>query len=49
MASVVKTTVFLRDMADFAGMNAVYAELLPQRSAGALDGAGCRSAQGSAG
>lgn len=25
LAHVVKTTVFLRDMADFAGMNAVYA------------------------
>ncbi len=27
---VVKTTVFLRDMADFAKMNAVYAEFFPQ-------------------
>lgn len=26
---VVKTTVFLRDMADFAAMNAVYAEFFP--------------------
>jgi 2-iminobutanoate/2-iminopropanoate deaminase len=28
---VVKTTVFLQDMADFARMNAVYAEFFPQR------------------
>ena len=27
---VVKTTVFLRDMADFAKMNAVYAEFFPE-------------------
>jgi 2-iminobutanoate/2-iminopropanoate deaminase len=27
---VVKTTVFLRDMADFARMNAIYAEFFPQ-------------------
>ncbi len=27
---VVKTTVFLRDMADFAAMNAVYAEFFPE-------------------
>ena len=27
---VVKTTVFLRDMADFARMNAVYAEFFPE-------------------
>lgn len=26
---VVKTTVFLRDMADFAAMNAIYAEFFP--------------------
>ena len=29
MDNVVKTTVFLADMADFAGMNAVYAEFFP--------------------
>ena len=29
MENVVKTTVFLRDMADFAKMNAVYAEFFP--------------------
>jgi 2-iminobutanoate/2-iminopropanoate deaminase len=37
LASVVKTTVFMRDMADFAKMNAVYAEFFtgdcPARSA----------------
>jgi 2-iminobutanoate/2-iminopropanoate deaminase len=30
LAAVVKTTVFLRDMGDFAAMNAVYAEFFPQ-------------------
>lgn len=30
MDKVVKTTVFLRDMNDFARMNAVYAEFFPQ-------------------
>ena len=29
MENVVKTSVFLADMADFAGMNAVYAEFFP--------------------
>ncbi len=29
MSLVLKTTVFLRDMADFARMNAVYAEFFP--------------------
>lgn len=40
MAHVVKTTVFLADMADFAGMNEVYAEFFakpyPARSAVAV-------------
>ncbi len=30
LPQVVKTTVFLRDMADFAAMNAVYAEFFPE-------------------
>lgn len=30
MADVVKTTVLLADMADFAAMNAVYAEFFPE-------------------
>ena len=30
MASVVKTTVFMADMADFAEMNSVYAEFFPE-------------------
>ena len=30
MANVVKTTVFLQDMNDFAKMNAVYAEFFPE-------------------
>jgi 2-iminobutanoate/2-iminopropanoate deaminase len=29
LAAVLKTTVFLQDMADFAAMNAVYAEFFP--------------------
>ena len=40
MANVIKTTVFLADMADFADMNAVYAEFFtepfPARSAVAV-------------
>lgn len=40
MANVVKTTVFMADMADFADMNAVYAEFFaepyPARSAVAV-------------
>ena len=40
MANVIKTTVFLADMADFAEMNAVYAEFFtepyPARSAVAI-------------
>lgn len=31
-ALVLKTTVYLRDMADFAAMNAVYAEYFPEPS-----------------
>jgi 2-iminobutanoate/2-iminopropanoate deaminase len=31
IANVVKTTVFLRDMADFAQMNAVYAEFFDEK------------------
>ena len=30
MAHVVKTTVFLKNMGDFAAMNAVYAEFFPE-------------------
>jgi 2-iminobutanoate/2-iminopropanoate deaminase len=30
LGKVVKTTVFLQDLADFAAMNAVYAEYFPQ-------------------
>ena len=30
LASVVKTTVFMVDMADFARMNAIYAEFFPE-------------------
>ena len=35
---VVKTTVFLQDMGDFAAMNAVYARVLPGESACAFHG-----------
>jgi 2-iminobutanoate/2-iminopropanoate deaminase len=31
MQMVVKTTVFLKDMADFASMNSVYAEFFPEK------------------
>ena len=41
---VVKTTVFLADMEDFAAMNAVYAEVLLGARARALDRAGGPSA-----
>ncbi len=40
LASVVKTTVFLKDMGDFPKMNEVYARYFAGESAGALDGAG---------
>ena len=30
LATVIKTTVFLKDMADFSKMNAVYAEFFPE-------------------
>ncbi|RPI82047.1 MAG: reactive intermediate/imine deaminase [Chloroflexi bacterium] len=30
MSSVVKTTVYLRDMAEFSKMNAIYAEFFPE-------------------
>jgi 2-iminobutanoate/2-iminopropanoate deaminase len=30
LPSVIKTTVFLQDLADFARMNAVYAEFFPE-------------------
>lgn len=30
LANAVKTTVYLRDMADFAGMNEVYTEFFPE-------------------
>ena len=32
LAAVIKTTVFLQDMADFPKMNAVYAEFFPENS-----------------
>ena len=44
--NVVKTTVFLADMADFPKMNEVYARYLGQGAARALDHPGRRPAQG---
>ena len=37
---VVKTTVFMTDLGEFAAMNEVYADLLHERPAGPLHGAG---------
>ena len=41
--AVVKTTVFLQNLDDFAGMNEVYARHIGDDAAGALDGRGRRS------
>ena len=46
---VVRTTVFLADMNDFAAMNEVYATLLQRAGARARDGAGGAAAEGRAG
>jgi len=45
LACVLKTTVYLRDMADFAAMNAVYARHFPGRppARSAMSRAACRS------
>ena len=36
-ANVVKSTVFMTNLADFAGMNEVYAKYFTERLSGALD------------
>ena len=46
---VVKTTIFLVDLADFAAVNEVYASFLTRAVPGALDGRGAGPAQGRAG
>ena len=52
MVHVVKTTVFLKQMSDFAAMNAVYAKYLAPAGggcSGAVDGAGGGVAEGCVG
>ena len=46
---LVKTTVFLQNLDDFAGMNEVYAKHVGDDAAGALDGRGRQAALGRAG
>ena len=43
---VVKTTIFLVDMADFATVNAIYGRFVDRSAAGALDGRRRRPAEG---
>ena len=45
-ADVVKTTIFLADMADFAAVNAVYGRFVDGPAAGPLHRAGGGAAQG---
>ena len=45
LGDVVKTTVFLRDMADFAKMNAIYGEFFNQQSSSPIDHCRCRVTQ----
>ena len=49
LAAIVKTTVFLQDLDDFAGMNEVYARHVGDEAAGALDRRGGEAALGRAG
>ena len=48
-ASVLKTTVFLKNMSDFAVMNGIYAEFFSDQTAGALDHRSRTSAKGRTG
>ena len=48
-ASVLKTTVFLKNMDDFAVMNGIYAEFFSDAAAGALDHRGRAPAEGRTG
>jgi 2-iminobutanoate/2-iminopropanoate deaminase len=43
MAKVVKTTVFITDMADFAAFNGVYAEYFPAESLPARSALACKA------
>ena len=45
-ADVVKTTIFLVDIADFATVNAIYGRFMRGSAAGPLDGRGRRAAEG---
>ena len=45
-ANVVKSTVFLTDLANFAGMNEIYAKIFHGQFPGALDHSSRRPAQG---
>ena len=51
LAQVVKTTVFLKNMGDFAAMNEIYGSTCAGRggASGALDRGGGRAAEGRAG
>ena len=49
LPQVVKTTVFLKNMSDFAAMNEVYGRYFTRSAARALHGRGGASAQGCAG
>ena len=44
-ANVVKSTVFMTNLADFAGMNEVYAKYFTEGFSGAFDGPGRRAAE----
>ena len=48
-ADVVKTTIFLADVGDFAAVNAIYAKVHAGSAAGPLDGRRERPAEGRAG
>ncbi len=49
LADVVKTTIFLADIGDFAAVNAVYASHMPDPPPSPLDVRGRRPAEGRAG
>ena len=49
LAQVVKTTVFIKDMGEFAKMNEIYAQVFSGESAGAVDSGGGAAASRRAG
>ena len=49
LEKVVRSTVFLKNMGDFAAMNEVYGSYFHSRAAGTLDGGSCAAAQRRAG